>query len=96
MLSTLDVKIQDRFWAEVIFRLWSISRDIFPLFGRLLYNEEDAVKLFHEFLSQKESDNELDNSPIAEDRKHKAHRSAADTNTENLFGFDSEGWFLQN
>ncbi len=96
MLSTFDVPVADHYWAEVIYRLWSISRDIFPLFGRLLYNEEDAVKLFQEFLLQKESDNELDHSAMTDDLKTDDGHKSSEAADDKQFGSDSEGWFLQN
>ena len=64
MMNVYDAPIQDDQWAEVIFRLWSISRDIYPLFGRIIFSNEEPAALFEEFLKLKEKQHRSENSPF--------------------------------
>lgn len=93
MYSTFDVLVQDEQWAEIIFRLWSISRDIYPLFGRLIFTQEGARELFDEFLHSKEKQNSVDhqNSPSAE-----PGHEPKENNGNVSFWKDFRDWYMQN
>lgn len=90
MYTTFDNIVQDEQWAEIIFRLWSISRDIYPLFGRLIFTDEDAKSLFDEFLRSKEKLQGVDHkiAPQTEDGK--------ENNGNVSFWKDFRDWYLQN
>lgn len=54
MYPTHEGEVKEDQWSEIIFRLWSISRDIFPLFGRLVFSKEEPQVLFEEFIHSKD------------------------------------------
>ncbi len=92
MVSTFGNMLSEENWSEIIFRLWSISRDIYPLFGRLIFSNEDANILFESFLKGKEkqyraSKNHLEegDSPEIDQDTHKPP-----------FWKDNKGWYMQN
>ena len=67
MVSTLDTVVTDDEWSEFIFRLWSISRDIYPLFGRLIFMNESPQTLFEEFIQMKEKQQAEDRADAMEE-----------------------------
>ncbi|MEG1585608.1 MAG: YbjN domain-containing protein [Bacteroidales bacterium] len=91
MYTTFDNEVQDDQWAEMIFRLWSISRDIYPLFGRLIFTSEDAKSLFEEFLRSKEKLQGVDHQPASQPGEE-----AKGNNGNVTFWKDFRDWYLQN
>ena len=104
MLSTLGTIIDEEQWSEIIFRLWSISKDIYPLFGRIIYIDDDPQLVFNEFLKMKEhsiSKNHSQENPTQEPVSHESAvehnvevNNSSDQNPE--FWKDFKNWFLQN
>lgn len=90
MYTTFDNIIKDEQWAEIIFRLWSISRDIYPLFGRLIFTNENAKGLFEEFLRSKEKLRGVDHKTAPETDEGKGN------NGNVSFWKDFRDWYLQN
>ncbi|MGL4293136.1 MAG: hypothetical protein ACRCSQ_06135 [Bacteroidales bacterium] len=90
MYTTFDNLLKDEQWAEIIFRLWSISRDIYPLFGRLIFTNEGAVPLFNEFLRSKEKLQGIDH--------HLAPTEGEDKKTPGNVTIwkDFRDWYMQN
>ncbi|MEG0994210.1 MAG: YbjN domain-containing protein [Bacteroidales bacterium] len=93
MYTTFDNIVQDEQWAEMIFRLWSISRDIYPLFGRLIFTNEDAHSLFDEFLRSKEKLQGVDHK-VTPDNSNECLGSNGNGNVS--FWKDFRDWYLQN
>ncbi len=89
MYSTFDYLIKDEQWAEIIFRLWSISRDIYPLFGRLIFTKEEPKVLFEEFLQSKEKLHGVEPQP-AQQPHQKGNNGGPN------FWKDFRDWYLQN
>lgn len=96
MYSTFDNPIKDEQWAEIIFRLWSISRDIYPLFGRLLFSKEHPKDLFEEFLRAKEKQHGIEPQPAhPANQSHPVHPEDI-KNATTGFWRDLRDWYLQN
>ncbi|MDO5570721.1 MAG: hypothetical protein Q4F97_04550 [Bacteroidales bacterium] len=90
MVTTFETLLKDEHWAEIIFRLWSISRDIFPLFGRIIFANENPEEVFDEFLKQKEKIHNTEVQPT-----HNNPDVAAARQNPGLWK-DFRNWFLQN
>lgn len=88
MYSTFDNIVKDEQWAEIIFRLWSISRDIYPLFGRLIFTKEEPRTLFDEFLRMKEKMHGVESQPVEHPQQNK--------NDNPGLWKDFRDWYLQN
>lgn len=96
MYSTFENLIKDEQWAEIIFRLWSISRDIYPLFGRLLFSKEQPKELFEEFLRTKEKQHGIEPQPThPANQSHPVHPEEMKNPTTG-FWRDFRDWYLQN
>ncbi len=95
MYSTFDNPIQDEQWSEIIFRLWSISRDIYPLFGRLLYSNERPLELFNEFLRSKEKAQGIEPKPTQQQPRRETVEPELG-NPMNGIWHDFGDWYIQN
>lgn len=93
MLTTLGTIITDEEWSEHIFRLWSISRDIYPLFGRLIFTNEEPQALFEEFIQSKEKQQAQEDGATPRPQQAPA-KEADDVNV--TFDGDLHNWYLQN
>ena len=91
MVSTFGNMLSEENWSEIIFRLWSISRDIYPLFGKLIFSNEDPNALFDSFLKSKEKLYNAQNNQVDSNDPNSAKPS-----TKPPFWKDNKGWYMQN
>ena len=93
MVSTFTNMLNEENWSEIIFRLWSISRDIYPLFGKLIFSNQDPFDLFDIFLKSKEKLYNAQNSSV-EGENPGTEKSQA----KPPFWKDNnnKGWYMQN
>ena len=92
MVSTFGNMISEENWSEIIFRLWSISRDIYPLFGRLIFSNEEAYLLFESFLKAKEKQYKASKNMPQEEEDSDSEK----TIKKPPFWKDNKGWYMQN
>ena len=91
MVTTFGNSLTEENWSEVIVRLVSSSRDMYPLFGKLVFSKEDADELFDSFLRSKEK---LQHSKKTQEPVLEKHVERVDENVH--FWRDFRDWYMQN